>query len=574
MSATCPFCEQSFSSSRGLVFSQDAQLLRDAHVLTCEANPRNRCFCGAVFPNHAAKDKHAATCPKNPSNQFKCMHCSQEFLNSFGIMGRLTADGKALRDAHSVTCKDNPANTCFCGNLFPNPEARNAHAVTCDMNPANRYQCQFCQAQFVKTFNMFGFCSRDGRADRDAHQISCEKNPKNQCFCGKIFPNPSARDRHAATCEENPVNRFQCSFCKRLFVTRFGVMGRIACDGKSLRDTHQVGCEKNPANVCFCGQLFLNPTARDAHAVKCEMNPVNRFSCQYCRRTFVTKFGIFSSSGSIERDAHMLVCNKNPANAACRHCNRTFTDTKGPLGWIYAEAHKRCESHVLSCRYNPQNRFHCDRCGKCFVTSRRLFLKSDGRLAREQHHKECDFIPCDFEVKDSDIDDWLLMSAGSTTEPSDTITAGDDYCVLGRSSEFAVNRETICQPCNRSDIGGEDASDAVDNASFNFHDAESSQEELDEENEEEEDDDEAPMQDDSAEAQKTEALQVAALAKLRATESESDEEMAATKEDELDTDTESDKLDDFFAKEDSDSELEASFVPLASDADFTSHSES
>jgi hypothetical protein len=127
------------------------------------------------------------------------------------------------------------------------------------------------------------------------------------------------------------VNRFQCSFCKRLFVTRFGVMGRIACDGKALRDGHELGCEKNPANTCFCGQLFLNPSARDAHAVKCEMNPVNRFSCQYCRKTFVSTFGIFSSSGSIERDAHVQFCSKNPANATSEKSNRTYADTKGPI---------------------------------------------------------------------------------------------------------------------------------------------------------------------------------------------------------------------------------------------------
>lgn len=409
MTTTCPHCSRVFSSTPGM-FGQNALLLRDVHAPLCEDNPRNKCFCGSIFPNSAARDKHAVACEKNPANQFKCQHCLQEFLTAFGIMGRLAVDGKTLRDIHEVGCKDNPANTCFCGNVFPNPEARNAHAVTCDKNPANHYACQFCKAHFLKTFNMFGFCSNDGRAQRDSHQVCCEKNPKNICFCGGVFPNPSARDRHATTCSSNPVNRFQCSHCQRLFVTRFGVMGRVAYDGKGQRDSHEVGCEKNPANLCYCGQLFLNPTARDVHAIKCEMNPANRFSCQYCRKTFVTTFGMFSTNGFAERDAHILLCTRNPANATCEHCSRTFAEVKGPLKRVLAGPHRRCDKHSITCAKNPRNRFNCEHCNKCFVGGRFLSQMQDARLARDKHQKVCDYIPCTYEMREAYFENWLLMS--------------------------------------------------------------------------------------------------------------------------------------------------------------------
>lgn len=448
----------------------------------CEDNPRNRCFCGTIFPNNAARDQHAMTCEVNPANRFKCPYCPQEFLNSFGMMGRVAGDGKALRDTHAVVCTDNPANTCFCGNLFPNPEARNAHAVTCDKNPANHYACQFCKTNFIKTFNMFGFCSVDGRAEREAHQLCCDKNPRNTCFCGALFPNPTAREKHAATCPSNPGNRFSCSFCQRLFVTRFGMMGRFAYDGKGQRDAHEVSCEKNPGNVCYCGQLFLSPCARDAHAAKCEMNPANRFNCQYCRKTFVTTFCLFSNDGGAERDAHVASCMKNPANATCQHCNRTFVDVRGPLKWLHAEVHLQCERHGETCAMNPQNRFNCERCGKCFVGGQHWLRMKDARSARDTHHKECDYIPCAYQVSDADVGGWLLMSSEFEGAEMSTGTA---LPIADKASNADADgdEEGLCKQLADSEeqAGALEASadcpdcqDMGDSASTCFHDAHSS----------------------------------------------------------------------------------------------------
>lgn len=475
---SCPHCDFEFSSTGG-IFGQDARLLRDAHVPGCPDNPRNRCFCGAVFPNGAARDKHAMTCESNPANRFKCFYCPQDFVTSFGMMGRVAVDGKALRDNHAIGCKDNPANTCFCGNLFPNPEARNAHAVTCDKNPANIYECQFCKVRFVKAFNMFGFCSVDGRAERDAHQLGCEKNPKNICFCGAVFPNPTARDKHTASCPSNPANRHQCSFCERLFVTRYGLMGRVAYDGKAQREAHEVGCEKNPANVCFCGQLFLSASARDAHAVKCEMNPANRHSCPYCRKTFVTTYGLFSSNGGVERDAHMAICMKNPVNAACEYCNMTFIDAKGPMKWIQSEAHQRCKRHSADCEHNPRNRFSCERCGKCFVSGQSWLGRKDARYARDEHQKVCTYIPCDYQLKEADVGDWMLMS-------TDLLSLEMSSDREGQIDEAEWSIDTKLEESQSSDrtsgtFGVDEGSlvcgvcqDLGDSASTCFHDAHSS----------------------------------------------------------------------------------------------------
>jgi len=486
----CLHCAQEFLTSFGLLnrVAMDGKTLRDRHAAGCEDNPRNRCFCGAVFPNSSARDKHAVTCEKNPANWSKCPHCPQEFLTSFGYMGRVATDGKAVRDAHAEVCKDNRANTCFCGNLFQNPEARNAHAVVCDKNPANHYDCQFCKADFVKTFNMFGFCSNDGRAEREAHQVCCEKNPKNVCVCGGVFPNPTARDRHATTCVSNPMNRFQCNYCQRLFTTRFGLMGCVAYNGKGQRDAHEVGCEKNPENVCHCGQLFLSPSARDAHAVKCEMNPANRFSCQHCRKTFVTTFGLFSSNGGQDRDAHMQCCTRNPANATCEHCNSTFTEPKGALKWLQGEAHQRCKRHAMTCEKNPRNRFNCERCGKCFAGGGHWVRGRDGRAKRDMHREVCDCIPCAYQLHEADITSWQLLDLSELHATEEVNNSSDDgeECT---NTKFVESEEGIlvdvaeCKSHNRladncggfsEDVAFGSCHDMGDSGSTCFYDAESS----------------------------------------------------------------------------------------------------
>mmetsp|Transcript_103224 Transcript_103224/g.291480 ORF Transcript_103224/g.291480 Transcript_103224/m.291480 type:complete len:514 (+) Transcript_103224:49-1590(+) len=477
MEAECPHCRSIFHATRGL-FGQDAATLRDVHVLSCEENPRNKCFCGAIFPNSAARDKHATTCQMNPANRFKCPHCPREFLTTFGMVGIFASDGRALRDAHVVSCKDNPANICFCGQVFQNPDARNSHAAHCEMNPANRFDCRHCRATFVSTFTVLGFCGKDGRAARDAHQLGCERNPMNVCYCGRHFANPSARERHAATCEANPMNRFECPHCRRLFVTRYRVMGLVASDGKALRDAHEEGCDKNPANACFCGQLFSSPDARDAHAVKCEMNPANRFTCNYCSAPFVTTYGMFSSCGYVARDAHARVCRKNPANSICEHCGKIFSVKKGISRWLNADVRRRCAAHVPTCERNPQNVFSCTRCSCKFVTRRRWFRRADGRIARDAHHKRCDLIPCEYKVVDDVIEGWALLDPGCNTvekyavqgdrgdEPEesdcdcfqDAESMDGESCISSRPEPFlALQDSPVCGLCSTESVDDGDA---------------------------------------------------------------------------------------------------------------------
>jgi len=481
MPVSCPHCNREFNTTRG-IFGQDGEHLRDVHVQACPENPRNRCFCGRVFPNSTARDNHATTCEMNPANRFKCPYCPLEFVSQFGMTGLFRSDGRALRDTHASGCKDNPANKCFCGRVFPDAEARNTHAVKCELNPANCFQCQFCSCSFVTTYNMLGFCAQDGRSARDAHQLGCDKNPKNACFCGRIFTNPVARDKHAATCEGNPANRFNCPHCDRLFLTRFGVMGLVMSDGKTRRDSHEVGCEKNPANACFCGQRFLNPGLRDAHAVKCHMNPVNRFKCQYCSIEFVTKFGgVFTTLGSAERDAHVKVCRMNPANAACEHCNATFADAQGWLKCMEGCAQRRCATHRSMCSANPQNR--CDCCGRSLLGNKRWFCKWDARKAREAHAKVCDVIPCTYEVVGADSD-WLLLAdhlqpvdfKAENLELEDAKLGGSELCpeieeAAGRDAPSSG--EAPVEVSHGSSSGEGDESPGGVWGAEDFHDAES-----------------------------------------------------------------------------------------------------
>jgi len=381
----------------------------EAHAPICTENPRNRCFCGRVFPNSVARDNHATTCEMNPINRHECPHCSQEFVTLYGVTGLFRTDGRALRDAHVLGCASNPANRCFCGQLFSNSESRNAHALKCESNPANCFECQYCDARFVTKFNLLGFCATDGRALRDAHQLGCERNPRNVCFCGVIFPNQIAKERHAAVCEINPANRFQCPHCARLFITRYGVMGLILSNGKAMRDAHELRCDQNPANSCFCGQRFASPDLRDAHAAKCAENPVNRFGCQHCGQKFVTKFGVWTVAGSVERDMHMLRCKMNPANVTCEHCDTTFTDSQGWLRWFDVDAQKRCMAHQVICSANPENVCHCNLCGRRFVSGYRWFRVLQARALRDEHQRTCDVIPCAFDVLEADRG-WFVLT--------------------------------------------------------------------------------------------------------------------------------------------------------------------
>lgn len=337
----------------------------------------------------------------------------------------------------------------FVARSFPNADARNAHATKCQANPANQFKCKFCSTCFVTTFNMFGFCSYDGKHTRDGHEHLCDKNPKNICFCGRVFSSAAARDRHAASCEMNPVNRFDCAHCSRTFVTHYGLMGLVSFDGRAHRDAHGLGCEKNSANVCFCGQRFLTPALRDFHAVQCNMNPVNRFACQYCAAVFVTKFGLFTKLGSIARDAHAITCNKNPANATCEFCEATFSDPDGLLTWFRHDAHKLCKDHVCTCIANPRNK--CERCGCCFVGDLTLLEKLKGQSAKEVHMRRCDVVPCDYEVRETDSD-WLLVMASSCGEHEvlEVACKSADECKNDRSAAD-VREKTVVPDADAHD---------------------------------------------------------------------------------------------------------------------------
>eukprot|EP00930_Biecheleria_cincta_P058631 TRINITY_DN44437_c0_g1_i1.p1 TRINITY_DN44437_c0_g1~~TRINITY_DN44437_c0_g1_i1.p1 ORF type:complete len:572 (+),score=100.86 TRINITY_DN44437_c0_g1_i1:74-1717(+) len=481
MAATCPYCDQSFHTSRGL-FGQEATAKRDAHARCCRENPRNKCFCGRVFSDSAARDNHATRCEMNPANNFKCMYCPQEFRTTFGILAK---DGRQLRDAHALCCKGNPANACHCGQVFPNEDARNAHAIKCQMNPANCFKCRFCPASYVTTFNVFGFKNRDGMACRELHEVACERNPKNSCYCGKLFPNPTARDSHAASCEENPANRFECPHCDRVFVTKYGLMGMVVSDGRRLRDAHERGCIENVANTCFCGQLFANPEARDAHAAKCSANPVNRFSCRFCRKVFVTSFGMFTSCGSIERDKHQLVCSQNPCNSTCVHCQLTFTDTEGVLGYFQPDAQRRCRAHGSTCSHNPRNRFSCQSCGRCFTSRRRWLRTHNGKEERDRHQAGCDVIPCEFEVMGTEVSEWHLVSSpdiqacgtcsGTTRASSE---AGSGSGELSEVGSFDKEAGSAAEPSEAGSLDKEEQDDCSeseeeDDEELHFHDARS-----------------------------------------------------------------------------------------------------
>lgn len=241
----CNWCAETFVTNCVI----DGRAAHDAHIIRCQKNPANKCFCGLVFPNSRARDKHAAKCEMNPCNRFQCAHCQDVFVTKYGVM--YNSDGRALRDAHALGCEKNPANKCFCGQLFPNPDARNVHAAKCGMNPANRFACPHCQTVFITKFGMLGKC---GSIQRDAHALSCPLNPTNlSCeFCNAVFVNSQGlskllcrdvacqRAKHQIVCTKNPRNQFACKQCGMCFSTRYGLVRKV--DGRMERDSHQDKC--------------------------------------------------------------------------------------------------------------------------------------------------------------------------------------------------------------------------------------------------------------------------------------------------------------------------------------------
>jgi len=332
---------------------------------------------------------------------------------------------------------------------------------------------------------------------RDMHEVVCEKNPRNSCYCGKLFPNPTARDKHAATCEENPANVFECPHCDRLFVTRYGVMGMVVSDGRRLRDAHERGCNKNTANECFCGQLFANPEARDRHASTCSSNPVNRFHCRHCRKVFVTQFGMFTTSGAVERDAHQTVCSQNPANSTCVHCNQIFTDTEGFLGHFRPDSQRRCRLHADVCCENPKNRYACECCGRNFVTRRGWLRRADGKAERDKHQSNCDVIPCEFQLKGDEGTGWHLVASPDATASGRTMIDSDAVSSSNGSSDDETVESINGATSELSDTRREEKEnqqDANSEASDPESEAEEERTNKDEqeklENDEEEEDDE------------------------------------------------------------------------------------
>jgi hypothetical protein len=150
------------------------------------------------------------------------------------------------------------------------------------------------------------------------------------------------------------------------------------------------------------------------------------------------------------------------------------------------------------------------------------------------------------------------MSSGYVgTETMDALdaAASDEDCAFQRSDDALSDTDILCQPCTRYDTEvtqREGARDAVDIASFSFHDAESSQGDESERNEDDVDDDKHFIQADKL-------------------DSESD---SGKLDDDLEDLSKEEIIVDNDNAEDSDSELEASFVPLAIDTDFTAQCDS
>jgi len=95
---------------------------------------------------------------------------------------------------------------------------------------------------------------------------------------------------------------------------------------------------------------------------------------------------------------------------------------------------------------NPQNRFYCGHCGRCFIAnksfSRLLCGSSNGRLARDKHQKGCDVIPCSYQVVNAEFSDWLLLSTGEGLEGEDLsvqcMPCGEGLAGMGWASGSAL----------------------------------------------------------------------------------------------------------------------------------------
>lgn len=83
---------------------------------------------------------------------------------------------------------------------------------------------------------------------------------------------------------------------------------------------------------------------------------------------------------------------------------------------------------MATCEKNPQNRFNCERCGKCFVGGQDWLGLKDGESLREKHYKMCDYIPCTYQLREAEIGDWFLMAPGAEgTERQESFDISDGH---------------------------------------------------------------------------------------------------------------------------------------------------
>ena len=238
-----------------------------------------------------------------------------------------------------------------CGKFFTSKGGWRAHnSVMHNKFTERSLTCKFCGEVFLRSPRY------------TSHLEKCQKEYTFHCeICDKYFRSWDSLDTHKLVehSSEEVLTQLKCSTCEEVF------------GSKNAREKHEE-CHKNPNNQCNeCQKWFLSPEACEKHKRSHGPYPSRtEMTCQYCNKTFVHRKA-FMTHLELHRDT------KLSQKFECQICGKQCkTQTT-------YNAHKKL--HLP----DEEKPYHCDICGKGFVTNR-------GKDIHQMTHSDEKFVFCEF----------------------------------------------------------------------------------------------------------------------------------------------------------------------------------
>lgn len=249
---------------------------------------------------------------------------------------------------------------CVCGMKFKSASLIDCHFKCHNQSEIRRFQCEFCDLQFIKEISLTKHCSQVHQVERHSNKFKqTDKNnseEKSEVFLEKCTIDDCNKSFNLHSDERN----FQCHICPSFFKTMSNLnvhmklhknhrdhiceMCSKACYTASHLKDHQ-RIHKNIARFdCQfegCDKSFIHASSFKKH--QNFHNGLKNYGCSVCRHKFAQSCHL--------RD-HMRI-HSNVKDHACLTCQKSFR--RADTLRIHQQVHERSKSETVRKKVKGEN---------------------------------------------------------------------------------------------------------------------------------------------------------------------------------------------------------------------------